>query len=286
MDVWLVKHQNECRLFAFVFFFLLLAALETKYCAWLWQEPRRKRWYRNLSLMLISKLTIRVVFPFLTISTAWIAAQKGMGYFNQNPAPLIVTMILSMVLIDLVMYLQHLMMHRITLFWRMHRVHHMDRQLDISTGLRFHPLEEIFTMGFKLLAVAFIGAPVVAVLLYEILLNAMTMFAHMNVYIKPKVDKILRWLIITPNMHRTHHSDYPKETNSNYGFCLSIWDRAFGTYTVFPITGERRITVGLEDYQQSYFQTVPNLLLNPFNPRSLKVRHPKRVPSRMHTGFE
>lgn len=287
MDAWLVKYQTECRLLAFILFFLLLAVLEAKYTAWPLQEPRSKRWYRNLSLMVISKLTIRVVFPFLTISTAWIAAQKGMGYFNQNPMGLVMATILSMIFIDLVMYLQHLMMHRITLFWRMHRIHHMDRQLDISTGLRFHPLEELFTMGFKLLAVAFIGAPVVAVFLYEILLNAMLMFAHMNIYIiKPNVDRILRWLIITPNMHRIHHSDYPQETNSNYGFCLSVWDRIFGTYTALPITGPRRVTVGLEDYQQPHFQTVPNLLLNPFNPRRLKVRHSKRVPSRMRSGFE
>ncbi|MCS5712687.1 sterol desaturase family protein [Candidatus Berkiella aquae] len=281
MEKWIVQYQDICRLLIFIFFFLLLATIEKKYGIWRWADKRSVRWTTHLSLALISKVTIRLIFPFLAVTTAWIAQQKGIGYFNQNPTLWIIEVILSMVFLDLVMYTQHLMMHRIKAFWRVHRVHHMDRHLDVSTGIRFHPIEEMFTMGFKLLAVAFIGAPVIAVFLYEILLNVMTMFVHMNVYIQPRFDKVLRLFMITPNMHRIHHSDYLKETNSNYGFCLSIWDKLFGTYTYRSISGDNKIYIGLEEFRYPQFKTLPNMLLVPFNPRRLKVRHRKRVPSRM-----
>lgn len=281
MDIWLVENQVYCRLVAFAIFFVLLALWEKKRAAWPWFERRRVRWLRNISLSLISKIAIRLMFPFLSLSVAWLSVQKGIGYFNINPKPLILEIAASILLFDFVMYFQHQMMHRIQLLWLVHRVHHMDRQLDLSTGLRFHPFEEIFTMGLKLLVIAFIGAPIVAVLIYEIGLNAMTMFVHMNIHLSTKRDRILRWFIVTPNMHRIHHSDYFKETNSNYGFCFSIWDRLFGSYTPRPITGEFKISIGLEEYRDPKYQILENMLLVPFNLKKLKVRPKKRVPSRM-----
>lgn len=281
MDLWLADHQSFCRLVAFVFFFAVLAFWETKRAAWPWLVTRRQRWQKHIALSLLSKVTIRLLFPFMAVTTALIAQSKGVGYFNKNPLPLWLEIVLSMAVFDLVMYFQHRMMHRIKLFWRVHRVHHMDRHLDVSTGLRFHPLEEIFTMAFKLLTVSFMGMPVVAVLLYEILYNAMTMFAHLNIRLKPKTDMMLRWFIITPGMHRIHHSDYLKETNSNYGFVLSCWDRLFRSYTQMPITGELKISIGLEEFRDPKFQTFENMLLVPFNLKRLKIRPKKRLPSRI-----
>jgi sterol desaturase/sphingolipid hydroxylase (fatty acid hydroxylase superfamily) len=281
MEMWLVKYQVYIRLGVFAFFFVFLALWEAKRAAWPWLISRRTRWQRHIALSLLSKVIIRIIFPFLAVTTAFIAQNKGIGYFNKNPLPLWLEIICSMMFLDLVMYLQHRMMHRLSLFWRVHRVHHIDRHLDLSTGLRFHPIEEILTMGFKLLAVSFMGAPVVAVLFYEILLNAMTMFVHMNIHLSSKTDRLLRWLIITPNMHRIHHSDYLKETNSNYGFILSFWDRLFGSYTPMSITGEFKISIGLEDFRDPKFQTFENMLLVPFNLKRLKVRHKKRLPSRI-----
>ncbi|MGE3318347.1 MAG: sterol desaturase family protein [Candidatus Berkiella sp.] len=281
MELWLVKYQNHCRLAAFIIIFLVLALWETKSAAWPWIENRRDRWMRHLGISLTSAIFIRIVFPFMTVTTAWIAHTKGVGYFNRSPAPLAVEALVSLLLLDLIMYFQHRMMHRISLFWRLHRVHHMDRQLDLSTGLRFHPIEAAFTTGFKLLVIAFIGAPVWVVLLYEIMLNAMTMFVHMNIFVAPKTDLWLRWFIVTPNMHRIHHSDFPRETNSNYGFILSCWDKILGSYTARPITGEMKVSVGLQDYRDKKYQTFENMLLIPFNLKRLKVRHKKRLPSRI-----
>lgn len=281
MELWLVKYQNQCRLAAFVVFFLLFAIWETKAAAWPWLENRRERWIKHLSLSLFSIILIRLIFPFMTITTAWIAHTKGVGYFNRSPAPLVVEAVVTVLLLDVIMYFQHRMMHRISLFWRLHRVHHMDRHLDVSTGLRFHPIEAAFTTGFKLLVVAFIGAPVWVVLLYEIVLNAMTLFVHMNIHIPQRTDHWLRQFIITPNMHRIHHSDYIKETNSNYGFVLSCWDRLLGSYTQSPISGEMKISLGLEEYRDHKYQTLENMLLIPFNLKRLKIRHKKRLPSRI-----
>lgn len=280
MEMWLVNFQVFIRFGVFALFFILLALWESKRAAWPWLVSRRQRWQNHLALSFLSKVIIRILFPFLAVTTAFIAQSKGIGYFNKNPMPLWFEMICSMMVLDLVMYLQHRMMHRMSLFWRVHRVHHIDRHLDVSTGLRFHPLEEILTMGFKLLAVSFMGAPVVAVLLYEMLLNAMTMFVHMNIHLSSKTDRLLRWLIITPNMHRIHHSDYLKETNSNYGFILSCWDRLFGSYTPMAIAGEFKIIIGLEDFKEPKYQTLENMLLVPFNLKRLKARHKKRLPSR------
>jgi len=281
MDTWLVENQTYIRLMAFAFFFILLALWETKRATWPWVAKRRLRWQRHISLSLFSKVIIRILFPFLAVTTAFIAQHKGVGYFNEHPMPLWFEIICAMVLLDVVLYFQHRIMHKISLFWRVHRVHHMDRLLDISTGLRFHPIEECLTMCFKLLVVGFIGAPIVAVLLYEILFNAFTMFAHLNVHLSSRTDRILRWFIITPNMHRIHHSDYLKETNSNYGFILSCWDRIFSSYTPMPITGEFKISIGLEEFREPKFQILENMLLVPFNPKRLKVRHKKRLPSRI-----
>lgn len=281
MEAWLVKYQVFCRLAAFCTIFALLAYWETKRAGWPWLVNRLERWQKHLSLALFSTLFVRLVFPFLAVTTAFIAEKKGLGFFNQNPTLLIAEIIISILFLDLVMYFQHRIMHNINLFWRVHRVHHMDRHLDVSTGVRFHPLEAAFTTAFKLLAVAFIGAPVVAVFVFEVIYNAMTMFVHANVYLPPKIDRPLRQIIVTPNMHRIHHSDYPKETNSNYGFCFSWWDQLFGTYTARSISGEFKINLGLETYRDKKFQTFENMLLVPFNLKRLKVRHKKRVPSRM-----
>jgi sterol desaturase/sphingolipid hydroxylase (fatty acid hydroxylase superfamily) len=180
--------------------------------------------------------------------------------------------ILGIIFMDLVMYFQHRMMHRYPFLWRVHRVHHTDKHIDISTGIRFHPLEEIIIMGMKVLGVAFFGVPALAVFIYEVLLSFAFLYTHLNVRLHLPTEKILRYVIVTPGMHRIHHSDFYKETNSNYGFCFSGWDRLFGSYRKKSLTGERKLLFGLEEYRDEKYQTLENLLLLPFNIKNLKIR--------------
>ncbi len=207
--------------------------------------PRAQRWPANLALVLINTVLLRLLVPITAVGWATIGEQRGWGVLNLWSGAEWLRLLLAVVLLDLVIYLQHVLFHALPLLWRLHRVHHADLDLDVSSGLRFHPLEIILSMGIKLAAIQVIGAPATAVLIFETVLNAMAMFNHGNLHIPEKWDQVVRWLLVTPDMHRVHHSVLAAETNSNFGFNLSCWDRLFGSYCPQPIAGHDSMQIGL-----------------------------------------
>jgi sterol desaturase/sphingolipid hydroxylase (fatty acid hydroxylase superfamily) len=219
--------------------------------------PRVIRWTNNIGVVLLDSFLVRLTFPIVAVGLALLAEERGWGLFNVFEAPAWLAIVVSVAALDLAIYLQHVMFHAVPALWRLHRMHHADLEIDVTTGLRFHPVEILLSMGIKLAVVAVLGPPAVAVLIFEVLLNATAMFNHSNVKLPEKVDRILRFLVVTPDMHRVHHSIHPAETNSNFGFNLPWWDRLLGTYTPQPRDGHEGMTIGIEQ-----FRTVRDLWLD------------------------
>jgi sterol desaturase/sphingolipid hydroxylase (fatty acid hydroxylase superfamily) len=211
--------------------------------------PRLQRWTSNISLLILNSLLLRLVFPAAAVGIAYTAAGAGWGLFNQLNLPYWLEVILAVLLLDLAIYLQHLMMHRVPLLWRLHRVHHADLDIDLTTGSRFHTLEIFVSMLIKSAVIFLLGPALIAVLIFEALLSGMALFNHANVRLPGIIDRLLRMLLITPDVHRVHHSILRHETNSNYGFNLSIWDRAFGTYIAQPEEGHSAMTIGIPEFR-------------------------------------
>jgi sterol desaturase/sphingolipid hydroxylase (fatty acid hydroxylase superfamily) len=239
----------------------------------LWElfAPRRrfttakaKRWVTNLSIVVLGAVTIRLLFGAGAVGGALMAADRGWGLLNQIHWPMWVEVLIAVVLLDLVLYFQHVMFHAVPLFWRFHMMHHADLDCDVTTGLRFHPIEVAFSMVIKLATVAFLGPSLTAVVMFEVLLNATSMFNHSNIRMSPSVDGTLRWLVVTPDMHRIHHSMVPRETNTNFGFNLPWWDRLLGTYRAQPDAGHDNMALGLEQYRDPARLTLTKLLVLPF----------------------
>jgi len=222
----------------------------------LWERlvPRRKlmlgyrRWPANLGIVVLNALLLRLLIPAGAIGTAIWAEAHGWGLFNLTALPDWVVVVAAVILLDLAIYLQHVAVHAVPVLWRLHMVHHADHDIDVSTGLRFHPAEILLSMLIKMGVVALLGAPALAVLIFEVLLNGMAMFNHSNVRLPMEADRVLRMLVVTPDMHRVHHSVERRETNSNFGFNLSIWDRLFGTYIAQPQAGHTGMTIGLKQF--------------------------------------
>lgn len=238
----------------------------------IWERltPRRKltqgylRWPGNFAIVGINTLLVRYLIPAGAIGAAVWADQNGWGVLNMTTLSTTLSTIIAVILLDLAIYLQHLLFHALPILWRLHMVHHADRDIDVSTGLRFHPIEILLSMLIKMGMVILIGAPAEAVLLFEVVLNGMAMFNHSNVRIPQPFDRLLRLLFVTPDMHRVHHSVIKRETNSNYGFNLSIWDRAFGTYRAQPRDGHAGMTIGLEQFQDRPAHNLNWMLRLPF----------------------
>lgn len=201
------------------------------------EVPRVIRWTNNLALVALDTIILRLSFPIIAVGLAVMAEERGWGFFNNFDLPVWVAITASMLLLDLAIYLQHVMFHAVPGLWRLHRMHHADLDFDATTGLRFHPVEILISMGIKLAVVAALGPPAVAVLLFEVVLNATAMFNHADIKLPRPVDRILRLFVVTPDMHRVHHSVDPRETNSNYGFNLPWWDHLLGTYVAQPAKG-------------------------------------------------
>jgi len=261
----LVK-KNELLIRLGVFFGILVVMF-------LWEliAPRRPlttskitRWFSNLGLVLIDSIVVRLVFPTALAGITLLVQQRGWGLFNQFELPYLLKIIFSVLILDFVIYLQHIMFHSVPLFWRLHMVHHTDMDIDVTTGVRFHPVEIILSMGIKMIVVILIGAPLAAVLIFEIILNGTSMFNHGNVRYSQNIDSILRLLVVTPEMHRVHHSTIRWETNSNLGFNFPWWDRLFGTYRGQPAKGHLEMTIGLEPYKEPKKLTLPWLIVLPF----------------------
>ena len=230
--------------------------------------PRRARWPNNVGIVVLNTLVLyavlRVVFPAAAVGVALAAEARGWGLLNAVGAPIWLAVPLAVVLLDLAIYLQHVMVHAVPALWRLHRMHHADLDFDVTTGTRFHPLEILLSMLIKLTVVAALGPPAVAVLIFEVLLNASSMFNHGNLAIPRRVDRVLRWLVVTPDMHRVHHSVVVAETNSNFGFTLPWWDRLFGTYRAQPAAGHAAMTIGIEQFRDPGDLRLDRTLIQPF----------------------
>lgn len=250
IDVLVLQYEKEIRM---GFFFGMLAIIGI----WELVAPRRAltvsktvRWLNNLGLVFFNSFILRLVFPVAAIGVAAISQQHGWGLFNNIIISPAAAAILSVVIMDFVIYVQHVMVHAIPLLWRLHRVHHADPDYDVTTGSRFHTLEIILSMGIKFATIVLLGAPVFAVIVFEIILNATAMFNHGNIRLPKTLDKYLRFVLVTPDMHRVHHSIEDDETNSNFGFSLPWWDRIFGTYRDQPRGGHKGMKIGIRKFKE------------------------------------
>ncbi|MDA8430543.1 MAG: sterol desaturase family protein [Geobacteraceae bacterium] len=249
------------------FFFGVLAVI----AAWEFIAPRRvltdskgRRWFVNLSLVVIDTAVVRFLLPVLPVGLALLSQERGWGILNIIILPNWIKVALAVVTLDFVIYLQHVLFHFLPILWRLHRMHHTDLDIDVTTGNRFHPFEIVISVGIKLAAVALIGPPVMAVVIFEVALNATSQFNHGNISMNESVDRWLRLVVVTPDMHRVHHSVIPRETNSNFGFNLPWWDRLCGTYRAQPEQGHPGMSIGLKEYRDPTKLTLPQLLLQPF----------------------
>ena len=260
-----VEHEASIRLSFFIGIFVLMA---------LWEilAPRRAltvskafRWSNNLILLIINTLLLRVFFPVAAVGIAASVSEQGVGLFNSVDVAYPIAVIACVVILDAAIYLQHVMMHAVPMFWRLHRVHHADPDFDVTTGARFHPIEIIVSMLIKFGVIILLGPPVLAVIIFEILLNGMAMFNHSNVRMPAVLDKMLRWIVVTPDMHRVHHSVEHDEANSNFGFSLSIWDKLFGTYAAQPRAGHEGMVIGIDSFREpEKVSRLDGLLMLPF----------------------
>ena len=249
----------------------IFAAVFVAMAVWELLTPRRPqaigrnwRWPNNLGVLAVDALLVRVLLPITAGGLALVAEAHGFGLFNIIALPTWASIVLSVILLDLAIYLQHVLFHAVPALWRLHRMHHADLEFDVTTGLRFHPIEILLSTGIKLAVVATFGTPAAAVLMFEVLLNATSMFNHSNIRVAPDIDRVLRWFVVTPDMHRVHHSILRRETNSNFGFNLPWWDRLLGTYRAQPAAGHDAMTIGIEQFRDARELGLDRMLLQPF----------------------
>jgi sterol desaturase/sphingolipid hydroxylase (fatty acid hydroxylase superfamily) len=267
-----LTREVAIRLSCFTCVLLLLALAEVL-------APRRRntasktvRWFSNLGLVGLNALALRVVVPLGATGVAMVVRERGWGILNVIPLPSWAAILIAIVVLDFVIYLQHVLFHAVPALWRLHMVHHADLDFDVTTGVRFHTLEILLSMGIKLGTVAVLGASPFAVLAFEVLLNATSMFSHSNLRLLPWLDRILRLVVVTPDMHRVHHSCLVHETNSNFGFNLPWWDRLLGTYRDQPAAGHESMTIGLSEFRDERVSWLHWMLALPFIPKRSENR--------------
>ena len=241
--------ENSLRLAFFFGTFVIMSLAEWALPKRDRSQPKGRRWLTNWGIVILDSIVVRLVMPILPIGVALWAEDQGWGLLNLIGPGGWPGMIIAFVALDFAIWLQHWLSHVVPLFWRLHQVHHADRDIDVSTALRFHPIEILLSLVYKSLWIVVIGAPAVAVFAFEAVLNAAALFNHANVRLPSRLDALLRLLVVTPDMHRVHHSVRFEETNSNYGFNLSVWDRLFGTYIAQPEEGHQGMRIGLDPYQ-------------------------------------
>jgi sterol desaturase/sphingolipid hydroxylase (fatty acid hydroxylase superfamily) len=251
--------------------FAIFAGVLLALFVWEVLAPRRQqslgrdlRWPGNLGVVVIDTLLVRLLLPTTAVGLALVCEARGWGLFQVLAWPAWITLPLGFLAMDLAIYLQHVMFHAVPALWRLHRMHHADQDIDVTTGVRFHPIEILLSMGIKLGVIAALGPPAVAVLVFEIALNATSMFNHSNIALPLRLDRVLRWLVVTPDMHRVHHSVVVRETNSNFGFNLPWWDRLFGTYRDQPAAGHAGMTIGISQFRRPEEQRLDRMLSQPF----------------------
>jgi sterol desaturase/sphingolipid hydroxylase (fatty acid hydroxylase superfamily) len=260
----IIENEPLIRLASFAGVLALMAALETFSPRRALTQARGWRWANNLALIAVDSLFVRLLFPLAGVGFALYAQGQGWGLFNMVAAPDWLAVLVCLVLLDLAIWGQHVAFHRVPVLWRLHRMHHADLDIDASTGLRFHPVEIALSMLIKFAVIALLGAPALAVLVFEVVLNASSMFNHANFRLPLRVDALLRLVIVTPDMHRVHHSIDPRETHSNFGFNLAIWDRIFGLYRAQPVAGHKGMTIGLPIFRDKVELRLDRLLTQPF----------------------
>ncbi len=259
----MLTHEPLIRLSVFAAVLLAMAALEFAFP----RRPQRlawRRWPSNLGLVAVATGLLRVVAPAGAVGIAIWAESRGLGLMPAFDVPFWVAAPVAVLLLDMLIYFQHRVFHAVPVLWRLHRVHHADPELDASSGLRFHPVEILLSLAIKGVVVVALGAPPEAVLVFEVLLNATALFNHANVAIPAWLDRPLRWVLVTPDMHRVHHSEIRAETDSDFGFCLSVWDRMFGTYVAEPEKGQLGMVIGVEGLRADREQRIDRLLVQPF----------------------
>ncbi len=269
LDEWARDHEMPIRLGVFFFVFALIALAEIVI-------PRRKltvaktgRWASNLALVASNTIVLRLLFPTAALGTAALAEASGFGLLPASGLPTWALFAIAVVAMDLAIYFQHILFHAVPLLWRLHQVHHADLDFDVTTGARFHPIEMVLSMITKLAVVALLGASAAAVVAFEVLLSATAIFNHSNLRLPVNVDRWLRWLVVTPDMHRVHHSVEVDEANTNFGFSLPWWDRLFATYRAQPRAGHEAMTIGLRGLRDpSLCNRLPSMLFLPFSKRT------------------
>jgi sterol desaturase/sphingolipid hydroxylase (fatty acid hydroxylase superfamily) len=249
MDSLIMDNEPAIRLAGFIGIFVVMAIWELLAPRRVLQQSKAARWLNNIGLVIFNTAILRLAFPLAAVGMAAEAQLLGWGLFNVIEAPPWLAVIGSVVLLDAAIYLQHVMFHALPVFWRLHRVHHADLDFDVTTGARFHPIEILLSMAIKFAVILLLGPPLVAVVLFEVILNATAMFNHSNIRLPGPLDRWLRLLIVTPDMHRVHHSHLDFETNSNFGFNLSLWDRLFGTYRAQPVDGHTGMVIGIDTFR-------------------------------------
>jgi len=260
----LLSTDTAIRLAVFAGVFAVVALCEWVAPRRVQAVPRRRRWPSNLGIMVLNAMLMRLVYPVSAVGVALLLERQGSGLLHVLSVPAWVAAPLAFVLLDLAIYLQHLLLHSVPALWRLHRMHHADVEFDVTNGLRFHPLEMLLSMAIKLAVIALLGAPAVAVLAFEIVLNAAAMFNHGNIAIPARIEPALRRLIVTPDMHRIHHSALPQETHSNFGFNLPWWDHVFGTYVDQPRDGHLAMQLGLPMFREPCWMRLDRLLVQPW----------------------
>jgi sterol desaturase/sphingolipid hydroxylase (fatty acid hydroxylase superfamily) len=263
MSALLMANEAAIRLTFFLAILAVMAGWEVAAPRRSLQIPRRLRWPNNLGVVVINTILVRLAFPILAVGLAIMAEERRWGLFNAFDLPDWAAFVASILALDLAIYLQHVMFHAVPALWRLHRMHHADLEFDVTTGLRFHPVEIVLSMGIKLAVIAALGPPAAAVLAFEVLLNATSMFNHSNIRLPAGMDRALRLIVVTPDMHRVHHSIHPAETNSNFGFNLPWWDRLLGTYRAQPKEGHEGMTIGIEQFRTRRDLWLDRMLVQP-----------------------
>jgi sterol desaturase/sphingolipid hydroxylase (fatty acid hydroxylase superfamily) len=279
MTELLLSYEPWIRLVAFAAVFAAMALWEF---GWPRRQPtigRRRRWPNNLGVVALDTAIVRVLFPTAAVGAAMACEAAGWGLFNWLALPKGIAVVLSVLLLDLAIYLQHVLFHAVPVLWRLHRMHHADLDIDVTTGVRFHPIEIVLSMLIKFAVVAALGTPAAAVLIFEVLLNATSMFNHSNVRMPEPIDRIVRRLVVTPDMHRVHHSIVRAETDSNFGFNFPWWDRLFGTYRSEPVKGHQAMTIGIDAFRDPSELRLDRMLAQPFRSDTGLGSAPSRKPA-------
>jgi sterol desaturase/sphingolipid hydroxylase (fatty acid hydroxylase superfamily) len=279
MSDFILSSEPLIRLAAFAGVFAAMAA-------WELLAPRREqrigravRWPGNIGVVVLDTVLVRLVFPTTAVGLALVAESRGWGLLHAIGTPAWASVAIAVLALDLAIYLQHVLFHAVPALWRVHRMHHADLEFDVTTGARFHPIEILLSMGIKLGVVAALGAPALGVLIFEVLLNATSMFNHSNARMPASLDRVLRWIVVTPDMHRVHHSIVARETNSNFGFNLPWWDRLFGTYRAQPAAGHEGMTIGIEQFRDPAEQRLDRMLTQPFRDEDGRYPLGRREPA-------